>query len=203
MGEWEWVHAVIGGVATFIFLFQTLGAIHHGGDEIHLHGSHADFHLDTDAGDDSGQHMGGSFSDYLSVRNFVALFMGYGWVTLAALLSGASRAVASLLGVCAGLVLVFISLYLIKTFLKFQEDGTLDLKSLAGKHAYVYISVGGAASGTGKVLVDTKAGRAELPARTNDPDTIRPGSLTTILSTDGVVLWVTSKDESTKDQASK
>lgn len=192
MGEWEWAHAAIGGTATLIFLFQTFGAAHNDTD------------LDSDTGFDSSaeisgdatdSHSGGGLADYLSVRNLVALFMGYGWVTLAALLSGTSRETASLLGVCAGLALVFISLSLIKTFLKFQENGTLEMKSLTGKQAVVYIAVGGASSCTGKVLVDTKAGRTELPARTDDPDIIRPGSMTTILRADGGVLWVTAKNE--------
>ena len=68
------------------------------------------------------------------------------------------------------------------------------MKSLTGKQAVVYIAVGGVSSGTGKVLVDTKAGRVELPARTDDPDIIRPGCLTTILRADGGVLWVTAKN---------
>ena len=177
MAEWEWAHAAVGVVATLIFLFQTFGAGH-----------------DGEYPEDEGGDVGG-FSDYMTVRNFVALFMGYGWVTLAALLSGVSRTTASLLGICAGIALVFISLYLIKTFLKFQEDGTLNLKKLIGKHSVVYIAVGGSASGAGKVLVDTESGRVELPARTNDPDTIRTGRDVTILSADGGVLWVTAKDK--------
>ena len=191
MGEWEWAHVAIGGVATLIFLFQTFGAAHHGED----FSSDTGFDSSTDAGDVADSHFGGGLADYLSVRNLVALFMGYGWVTLAALLSGTSREIASLLGVCAGLVFVFISLYLMKTFLKFQETGTLEMKSLTGEQAVVYIAVGGSASGAGKVLVDTKAGRVELPARTDDSNIIRPGCMTKILRTDGGVLWVTAKNE--------
>jgi membrane protein implicated in regulation of membrane protease activity len=178
MNEWEWAHAATGAVATLIFLFQTFGAA----------GSQ-DYDTETDVGADApGDH---GFADYLSVRNFVALFVGYGWVALAALLSGASRGMASILGVCAGIVLVFISLYLLKTFLRFQEDGTLDINSLPGKRATVYITIGGSSSTSGKVMVDTKTGRMELPARTGDPQVLRPGQTVKILRVDGGVLWVT------------
>jgi membrane protein implicated in regulation of membrane protease activity len=187
MGEWEWAHAAIGGVASIIFLVQTFGAA---GD------SDSDPDADATAADSSElDHDGGGLFHYLSVRNFVALFVGYGWVTLAALLSGVSRQTSSLLGVCAGIVMVFISLYLLRAFLKFQEDGTLDMESLAGRRASVYITIGASASSAGKVMVDTKAGRVELTARTNDPNTLRPGQMATIVKVDGGVLWVTASDE--------
>ncbi|MDR1978156.1 MAG: hypothetical protein LBQ42_05430 [Synergistaceae bacterium] len=121
MDPWAWAHVAIGGLATLVFLFQTFGTVEdaEGGA---TGGGSSDF--DADAA---------GLSDYLSVRNFVALFVGYGWVTLAASLSGASREMSSLLGVCAGITLALLSLYMIKTFLKFQEDGTLDMESLAGR----------------------------------------------------------------------
>ena len=175
MSEWEWAHAAIGVTATVIFLFQTFGAA-------------------DDAGEDTGSDLfSGSygFADYLSVRNLVALLVGYGWVTLAALLSGASQGTASSLGLCAGVVLVFVSLFLLRTFLKFQESGTLDMNSLVGKRASVYITIGESSSTAGKVMVDSKTGRIELPARTEDPETLRPGEVVKILGVDGGVLWVT------------
>ncbi|MDR1875306.1 MAG: hypothetical protein LBQ90_09900 [Synergistaceae bacterium] len=181
-GEWEWAHVAIGGVATCIFLFQTFGTVGDGDSDL----------------DDAGADVhdgGGGLSDYLSVRNFVALFIGYGWVTLAALLSGESRGMSSLLGVCAGILLAALSLFMIKAFLRFQEDGTLDMESLVGRRASVYISVGGAGSSAGKVMVDTKKGRIELTARTNDPDGLRPGQIATILETDGGVLWITADEK--------
>ena len=189
MSEWEWLHAALGGGATLLFLFQTLGAL--GGNA----GLDSEVSFDTPEDIPADSSFGGDgdvgFFHYLSIRNFVALFMGYGWVTLAALLSGISRAMASLLGLCSGIALIFVSLYLIKMFLKFQEDGTLDLQSLVGKRASVYITVGGGSSGLGKVLVDTKTGRVELPARTNDPGPLRPGQLVTIQHVEDGILWVT------------
>jgi len=184
MSEWEWIHAAIGAVATAIFLFQTFGA---------AAGYDTDYSAEPDVGADISADGQQGFAGYLSVRNLVALFVGYGWVTLGALLSGVSRGMASFLGICAGVVLVFISLYLLKTFLRFQEDGTLDINSLAGKHATVYITIGGSSSTAGKVMVDTKTGRAELPARTEDSETLRPGEAVKILRVDGGLLWVARK----------
>ncbi|MCL2103277.1 MAG: NfeD family protein [Syntrophorhabdaceae bacterium] len=183
MSGWEWAHAAIGMVATVIFFFQTFGAADGTDSETDLNAG-----ADGEGGLSSGSY---GFADYLSVRNLIALLMGYGWVALAALLSGASRSAASLLGLCAGVVLVFVSLFLLKAFLRFQETGTLDINGLAGKHASVYITIGESSSNAGKVMVDTKSGRIELPARTEDPETFRPGQIVRILRVDGGVLWVT------------
>ena len=170
MSAWEWAHAAIGTVATAIFLFQTFGS------------------ADCDA--EVASDCSSNFADYLSFRNLVALFVGYGWVTLAALLTGFSHGVASLMGFGAGGVLVFMSLYLLRTFLKLQETGTLDMNSLVGKRAYVYITIGESSSALGKVMVDTKTGRLELPARSEDLEAIRPGQAVKILSVEGGTLWV-------------
>jgi len=168
MSWWEWAHATIGAVATVVFLFQTFGS--------------------ADSDTDINCDFSTNFADYLSVRNLVALFVGYGWVTLTALLSGFSHGIASLLGFGAGAALVFVSLYLLKTFLKLQENGTLDMNSLVGKRAYAYITI--SSSTAGKVLVDTKTGRLELTARTEDPEPFRPGQAVKILSVEGGALWV-------------
>ena len=185
MNQLEWIHAVIGGVASIIFLFQTLGSAEH------------DFDVtDSDGGGDyeMGDHAWG-LSDYLSVRNFVAFFIGYGWVTLAALLSGASFWTASLLGVAAGVAFVVASLFIIKTFLKFQEDGSLKVEKLIGEGATVYITIGESGTAQGKVLVDTKKGRTELPARTKDSEKLKPGEWVKIVGAEDGVLWVSKKKE--------
>lgn len=184
MNEWAWIHAAVGGVASFIFLFQTFGTAGGGAD--------ADFDADADL-DGQGAEGAHGLSDYLSVRNFVAFFIGYGWVTLAALLSGASRVTASAFGAAAGVIFVFVSLVLIRTFLKFQEDGSLKLESLVGRHASVYIRIGENASSAGKVLVDTAKGRMELPAWTRDAAALAPGRMVRVTAAEGGILWVTAE----------
>ena len=93
-------------------------------------------------------------------------------------------------GIVAGVVFVLASLLLIRTFLGFQEDGTLKPESLIGSRASVYISIAGSGAGQGKVLADTRAGRMELPARTRDSRKLPPGELVEIVGEDGGVLWV-------------
>ncbi|MDR3254760.1 MAG: NfeD family protein [Synergistaceae bacterium] len=173
MTEWELAHAIIGGVASFIFLVQTFGSAG-----------------DTDGDTDSPGDAGTGLADYLSVRNFVAFFIGYGWVALAALLSGASRPTASFAGVVAGLSFIVASLLLLKTFIKFQEDGTLKLETLIGQRASVYIAIGASGCSSGKVLVDTITGRVELPARTTGAEELRPGGSVIISGVEGGVLLV-------------
>lgn len=190
MGEWEWAHVAIGAVASIIFLIQTLGTA---GDEGDADG---DLDGDFDSAGDSGAH---SLSDYLSVRNFVAFFIGYGWVTLAALLSGLPRVPSSGLGVGAGVVFVFVSLMLIRTFLRFQEDGSLKMERLAGKGATVYITIGERSTGrAGKVMVDTRKGRMELPAR-SEGEALKPGEFVRIDRVEDGVLWVSHPSEMKTD----
>ncbi len=173
MDEWAWAHVAIGAVASIIFLVQTFGVAGESGE------------ADTDTG---GAETEQGLSDFLSVRNFVAFFIGYGWVTLAGLLSGFSRTTSSALGIAAGIVFVVVSLVLIRTFLKFQEDGSLKMEGLVGKSATVYIAIGEGRH-AGKVMVDTNKGRIELPARTRG-DTIKPGTFVRIDSVEDGILWV-------------
>ena len=188
MSEWEWAHVAIGAVASIIFLVQTLGTA---GDDGNAEGDADGF--DGDSGADGGGH---GLADYLSVRNFVAFFIGYGWVTLAATLSGMTHVTSSALGVGAGVVFVFASLALIRTFLKFQEDGSLKLDRLIGKGATVYIAIGSVASGSkpGKIMVDTRKGRMELPARSNG-DAFKAGEFVKIDRVEDGVLWVSKPGE--------
>ena len=179
MTPWEWTHAAIGGLASAIFLLQTLGMGEDGGDADSPDADFGEFH----------DHAPG-FSGYLSLRNFVGFFIGYGWVTLASLLSGVAPGLSSAFGIAAGVVFVLASLLLIRTFLGFQEDGTLKPESLIGSRASVYIAIAGSGAGQGKVLADTRAGRMELPARTRDPQKLPPGELVEIVGEDGGVLWV-------------
>lgn len=180
MTYWEWTHAAIGGFAALIFLIQTLGSSDH------------DFDADAPDMTEGGlfhDHTSG-LSDYLSLRNFVAFFIGYGWVTLASLLFGLSLPLSAFLGVIAGIAFVFASLLLIKSFLKLQEDGNLKLEGLKGAHASVYIAIGESGSALGKVMIDTPKGRMELPARTHDKQKLNPGTLVEVTGTESGILWV-------------
>lgn len=191
MTEWELIHAIIGALASGIFLFLTFGSAERGVD--------ADVSdlSDMDCGETGGTShgVGAVLSDYLSVRNFVAFFIGYGWVTLAALLSGKPQVTASVLGTLAGLVFVGTSLYMIKTFLKFQEDGSLKMETLIGQSASVYITIGASSSSAGKVLADTRTGRMELPARTKDARKLTPGKWVKIVGVENGMLWVCEEQE--------
>lgn len=189
MSEWEWAHIAIGAVASIIFLVQTLGIAGEGDGD-----ADGDFDGDFDSSGDAGQGL----ADYLSVRNFVAFFIGYGWVTLAATRSGLPRVPSSALGIGAGVVFVFVSLALIRTFLRFQEDGSLDMERLVGKGANVYIAIAAASGKAGKVMVDTRKGRMELPARTNG-DALKPGEYVRIDRVEDGVLWVSKPGETTAD----
>ena len=186
LAEWDWIHIAIGGISSLIFLFQTLGS------------AVSDMNSDFDGASDSAEGFTAEvshLSDFLSVRNFVAFFMGYGWVTLAASISGNSRILSSVLGAAAGVIFVLASFFLLKTFLRLQEDGSLKLEGLTGHHASVYISVASKSQAIGKVFVDTKAGRVELPARTRDEEPIPVGVMVKILGVEGGVLWVSANRE--------
>ena len=177
MTMWAWAHAVTGGVATLIFLVQTFGSAEN----------------DSDTDSDAGLHTDGDgLYEYLSVRNFVAFFMGYGWVTFVALLVGFGRGTASLCGVASGVLFVMGSLFIVRSFMRLHEDGSIRLEDLVGRNASVYIAIG--ESSPGKVMVDTKHGRVELPARTKDASKLPAGQWVTIVGASGGVLWVTASE---------
>lgn len=195
MTEMEWVHVVIGAVASGIFIFQTFGTAGHDVEGDGGGVSDADISPDGVSDAEPGMEHHAGLSSYLSVRNFVAFFIGYGWITLASLLSGLPQIAASFLGVIAGLVFIVASLYMIRTFLKFQEDGSLKMESLVGQGASVYISIGESGSTQGKVMVDTHAGRMELPARTKDAHKLSPGKWVKIVGVESGVLWVSGEEQ--------
>jgi hypothetical protein len=172
----------LGGVASVIFLVQTFGSVE--GD--------SDGGLDNGA-DGGFDDDGGGLSEYLSIRNFVAFFIGYGWVTFAALASGFDRRRASLCGAAAGTLFVMASLFIVRSFMRLHEDGSVKLEELVGMGAFVYIVIGGAASSQGKVMVDTKHGRLELPARTRDPSKLSAGQWVSIVGADSGILWVSGE----------
>jgi membrane protein implicated in regulation of membrane protease activity len=177
MNTWDLAHALTGGVASLIFLIQTLGSAENDSDS----DANADF---------SGHFDGDGLYEYLSIRNFVAFFMGYGWVTFVALVVGFSRTAASLCGVAAGVLFVLTSLFIVRSFMRLHEDGSIKLEALVGQSASVYIAIGD--SSPGKVLVDTKHGRMELSARTRDTSRIPAGQWVIIVAADGGVLWVSA-----------
>ena len=188
MTEPEIVHLAIGGIAALIFLLQNLGSLTGGADapDADFGGHPGDFHDGSGSGDEH------SLYGYLSIRNLVAFFMGYGWVAFAALRADFTEISSALAGVGAGLVLVFVSVLLLRIFSRFQEDGTLKAASLAGKSCTVYIAIGAAGSKAGKVLVDTPAGRVELTARTSSARNLKAGEVVEIERTESGALWVKS-----------
>ena len=189
MTQPEIIHLTIGAVATLIFLLQNLssltdGGSHDGGDFSHI-GDHMDLGHHADVG-----HQG--LSSYLSIRNMVAFFMGYGWVAFGALKAGFSEVLSALFGVGSGLVFVVVSVLLLRLFSRFQEDGSLNTASLVGKTCTVYIAVGAGGGKRGKVLVDTPAGRVELQARTAGKQELKAGDAAAIEKVEGGVLWITA-----------
>ena len=184
MTEAEIVHLAIGGTATLIFILQNLGSLT-GGDAGDLE---TDFDGESDF--EGGEGETHSLSGYLSIRNLVAFFMGYGWVAFAGLRAGFAEIPSALMGVGTGLVLVFVSIAMLRLFSRFQEDGTLKTEGLVGRTGTVYIAVGASGGKAGKVFVDTSAGRSELQARTSSKRELKAGEVVVIAKTENGVLWV-------------
>ena len=182
----ETIHLAIGGVATLIFLVQNLSSLTGGADSSD---GGVDFDGDVDGGHggDSGGH---SLSAYLSIRNMVAFFMGYGWVAFAALRAGKPEQLSALLGFGSGCVFVCVSIAMLRFFVRFQEDGTVKMASLVGKTGTVYIAPGAGGSRAGKVFMDTSAGRMELQARTSEAGDLKPGEIVTVEKVEDGLLWV-------------
>lgn len=111
--------------------------------------------------------------DILSIRSVAAGAAFFGFAGLAARPLGAVA--ATLVGLAAGVAATFGVALLVRTFRRFEHDGTLSLQSAVGATGTVYLSIPGHRSGTGKVHVTVQNRLIECSAVTSE-ETVPTGA---------------------------
>jgi len=127
--------------------------------------------IDVDVGGfDSGSGIG-----LFSTQTIAAFFLGFGWVGAAAIKSGLSILIASLLALAFGAGAMFVMFYLLRGLLRLQSKGNLKYESAIGKEGTVYVTIPGSDEEGGQVQVTFQGRLTTASARKSSPGSLKPG----------------------------
>lgn len=121
----------------------------------------------------------------VSLRGIIALFAVGGWVGLALLRSGMDRGLAVLLAVAAGALAMLLTALILKSFLRLQYNGSLDVKNAIGLSGTVYLTIPPVRSASGKVTLLLQERLAELEAVTDCELPIKTGAEVVVVGISG------------------
>lgn len=134
-----------------------------------------DFDMDLDI-DAHGDHPGAEFG-ILSLQSISAFFLGYGWIGLAAYrFLDLGFTGAAFIAVLSGVGVAWFMVYLLKSFLKLQNNTNVSIHQAVGLEGEVYATVPPAGTGRGEIILvinqsqhnyfATQDGDQPIPSRT-------------------------------------
>ena len=127
--------------------------------------------FDVDVGDfDHGSGIG-----LFSTQTIAAFFLGFGWVGVAAVKSGLTTLVASLLALTFGVFAMFAMFYMIKGLLKLQSKGNLNYATAIGSEGTVYVTIPGDDQDGGQIQVTFQGRLTTASARKVSTGEMKPG----------------------------
>jgi hypothetical protein len=145
---WFGVPALVG---TLLFILRMVFMLFGG------HG--ADLHHDvpdTSVADTDGHDTAGAFKA-LSLQTFMAFFMGFGWGgILGKYTLHKDFGFSMLIGVCCGVLMVWLLAVMLKATLELQSSGNVRLEQAVGAEGDVYVQVPPKGQGSGQVRVVLK-----------------------------------------------
>jgi membrane-bound ClpP family serine protease len=162
----------IGCLAAFIIV--VLGLLQLVGMEVHTDFDHPD-------------HDGASL---FSVKPIIGFFFGFGWAG-GYFLGQTGFLPATVIAVLAGALLMLTIWGIVRTFVHFQNDGSMQLDSAVGKNGVVYTTIDPAKGGLIQVTLNT--GLETLAAVTRETQPISTGKTVTVIKLDGPNLLVETK----------
>lgn len=133
---------------------------------------------DQDAGFGAGLQL-------FSLRGIIALFAVGGWAGLALLRGGMDRGLAVLLAVAAGALAMVLTALILKSFLRLQYNGTLDVRNAVGLSGTVYLTIPPARSEAGKVTLLLQERLTQLDAVTDCEAPIKTGAEVVVIGVSG------------------
>jgi len=141
-------------------------------------------HTDIDHPDHDGASL-------FSVKPIIGFFFGFGWAG-GYCLGRMSFLPAAALAVMAGALFMLTIWGIVRTFVHFQNDGSMKLDSAIGKDGVVYTTIDPAKGGLVQVTLNT--GLETLAAVTRETRPISTGRTVTVIKLDGPNLLVESKN---------
>lgn len=164
---YKWT-AILSGAAFLIQLAATL----FGFDDIF--GDHADSSgadgAGLDAGDGHGFGFGHVFLSFLSVRNVICFLLAFSVTGYYGITAYGLGGMATLLGVVAGVGLVFFNIYMMRALSGLKRDTTVRAEELPGRPATVVFPVLAKRSGQGKINITVDGKTMTLFALTDEEE---------------------------------
>ncbi len=140
LAPWFTAPALLG--TGFLMIQLVLGEI--GGDGA------LDADLDVDI---EGDHPGAEFG-WLSLQSISAFFMGYGWIGFAAYrFLDVGFTGSAVIAVVAGVGVAWLMVWLLRSFLKLQNNTNVSIQQARGMVGEVYVTVPPEGTGRGEVVL--------------------------------------------------
>lgn len=175
------IYWVVASTSTIVFIIL-LVLMFIGGDA-------DDVDLDHD-GDFQGVHADGM--DIFSLKSILAFLMFFGWSGLAAIEMGMIVWWASLgISFVVGLIMMFVTAWVIMLLYNLQQDGTMNFNSAIGKTGEVYLTIPAKMTGAGKIQIIINSSYKTLDAMTNDEEEIKTLAHVQVIDVEGETLIVT------------
>lgn len=114
---------------------------------------------------------------FFTIKNLIAFFTMFGWVGIAAHTGGLNKIVATILAIAAGLAMVFIMVFLLRSVNKLRHSGTMEIKNALNKVCETYLFIPAKRNGLGKVHIQIQGSLHELEAMTDDEAQIPTGKI--------------------------
>lgn len=142
LAPWFSAPALLG--TTFLLIQLVLGEL--GGDGA------LDIDLDLDV-DMDADHPGAEFG-VLSIQSLSAFFMGFGWMGLAAYrFLDVGFTGAAIIAVISGVGVAWLMIWLLRSFLKLQNNTNVSINQAVGLIGEVYATVPPAGQGRGEIIL--------------------------------------------------
>jgi membrane protein implicated in regulation of membrane protease activity len=127
----------------------------------------------TDLGDamDHGSGLG-----IFSFRGITAFFLGFGWTGIIVMEDGHSLALAIVLGLLVGTILMVAIFLLMRSMMRLQSSGTLDYRNAVGEVATVYVTVPAEGKSGGQIEVMIQGRLSVAEALHKGTNAITPGT---------------------------
>lgn len=154
---------------SIIFLIQTIMTFF-GGDS--ADGIDADFDGDLEDGD--------SHFQLFSFRNLINFLLGFSWTGIS-FYNSIHYTLLMIISVAVGALFVYMFFAIIRELQKLAEDNSFSYEETLNKSAEVYLTIPGAKSGRGKILVSVRGSMHELDAMTENEVKIPSGATVKIV----------------------
>ncbi|MEM1295585.1 MAG: hypothetical protein AAGH89_09490 [Verrucomicrobiota bacterium] len=128
--------------------------------------------------DDGGLHL-------LSVRTIISFLVGFGWVGVITLKSGAGMLIALFLATIAGFGLMMTVFWIMRSFARLQSDGTLNFANAIGEIGTVYLPIPAEKESAGQIEVMIQGRLMVVRAFTSNQDKLENRSKVRVIDVVG------------------